>query len=154
MICWPLFHDLFNFFAFVNLWKAIKLAACCAKLTDVLIFFFSQDIWHVFVSIFFYDFHESFIRILVVGFGTGRMIQQMFFFVIMTTVPPLAACLITISLLWRSSFKAFLSDLLKLSLNFYSLIFIVSISLAISSSSGTRPLCSVNSDFGLTVSSD
>ena len=67
-------------------------------------------------------------------------------------MPPLSASFITISSFLRNSLRAFRSELGKLSLNHFSLIFIVSISLEISSNSGTRPDLGVNSDFGRTIS--
>ena len=76
------------------------------------------------------------------------------FFVIMTTAPPLSASLIVIISFVRRSFCGFLSCLLKLSLNGFSLISIFSISFPKSSTFGTLPVFvfGVNSDFGRTKS--
>ena len=71
----------------------------------------------------------------------------------MTAAPPLSASLIVILSFIRRSFSDFLSFLLKLSLNGFSLISIFSISFAKSSNYGTLPVFGVNPDFGRTKSS-
>ena len=57
-----------------------------------------------------------------------------------------------ISSFLHNSLRAFRSELGKLSLNHFCLISIISISLEMSSNSGTRPDLGAKSDFGRTIS--